>query len=99
MNKQERDRLRKLIADAQTILASSWSIEGKDIFFDVLPALLDHIDALEGLVESAFREGYRYGWSDGVDDGNFTRSRSEDVCWDDSDTKAALTKAEETRNG
>jgi hypothetical protein len=102
VDKQERDRLRELCNAVTAGRQRNEPYEAVDEFkreidSNHVVALLDHIDALEGQVESGFREGYQYGWSDGISDAGYSaKGRGEDASWGDSDTKAALTKAEET---
>lgn len=80
MNKQERDRLREKYE----------GVRGSAIATLVF-SLLDHIDALEGQIESAYREGF--------EDGIASESYSVSAHWAGSDAKAALTQAEEKGNG
>lgn len=65
---------------------------------EIIAPFLDHIDALEGIVEAAFKEGYSEGCSAGSSRIHNIEADKND-CWNISDAKAAIASAPEVSGG
>jgi len=99
MNKAEREKLRKFdIAALADLLPAerSWGERiSPAMVLDIIIPFLDHIDALEGQVEEAYREGYTAGSSyvNAVMDAH----QYLDEEWINSKAKAAIANVPEVR--
>lgn len=103
MDKQERDRLRKLVNLRGVDGAAFCEFQSREV-----ARLLDHIDALEGKTAKGLwhdvqiEDAYREGFSDGLSASAHTTDKkyySVNEMWNCSNAKAALTQAEEKGGG
>jgi hypothetical protein len=72
-------------------------VDGKNYCAGDVRQMLSRIDALEGQIEAAFREGYSAGYSAGSAGVSNMKADSED-CWNLSQSRAAIASASEVQN-